>query len=122
MNARHLLASLSLVLVAGGCPSGERCDIATYDAGCKGKSEWTYCADKDSTGFTKLWPSVVHMECKQHTECVEEGETASCVAAPAERCDVKDDERCVDGLSQRCWALGAQPDGVLYWQFVGLSC
>jgi hypothetical protein len=109
-------------LLLAGCPKGERCDMATYAGGCDGKGSWSYCSDKDSSGFEKLWPTVQRHECKQATECVEAGDISTCVAAPAERCELKDDERCVDGGSQRCWALGSQPGAPLYWHYVGLTC
>lgn len=116
-----LLAVLALVLTA--CPKGERCDMTTYEGGCApdGRS-WSYCSDKDSSGFGKSWPTVARHECSPQTECVEEADVSTCVAAPAERCDVQDDERCVDGASQRCWSLGSQVGAPLYWSYVGLPC
>jgi hypothetical protein len=115
---------VAFLLACAGCSSGERCDVETYDRGCDGKRAWSYCADKKYSGLKKLWPTVVRMECQAHTECVEEGELVTCVAEPAQRCDMPDAERCVNGLSQRCWELrkGAEGSGMYYWFFVGLSC
>ena len=116
------LSLVPLVVLLTACPSGERCDMATYEGGCDGKRSWSYCANKDSNGFEKLWPTVQRHECRPETECVEVGEVSTCVAAPAERCETRDEQRCVAGASQRCWAIDERPDAPMYWNYVGLSC
>lgn len=123
MIARSAPLLVSLALLLAGCPKGERCDMTTYEGGCAadGRS-WSYCSDKDSSGFSKLWPTVARHECTPPTECVEAADISSCVAAPAERCEVQDAQRCVDGATQRCWALGSQVGAPLYWNYVGLPC
>ena len=116
---------VGLLAIAGtGCSEGERCEIATYQAGCDGERAWTYCADKSSTGMKKLQATVVRIECEANTVCVESGEHSSCVAAPAETCEVLDETRCVDGLTQKCRDIDAVSlaSGVRYWTWVGLGC
>jgi hypothetical protein len=122
-----------MLVVTTGCPSGDRCEMSTYTNGCDGKTAWTYCADKTHTGAKKPWPTVVRIECADRTECVEETDPtaadqrktiSTCVAAPAERCEVLDATRCFDGLRQKCWDIGAGTRDVKigYWFVTGLSC
>jgi hypothetical protein len=107
-----------------GCSSGESCDVETYDPGCDGKRAYTYCSDKTYSGLKKLRATVSRTECQPQTECVEEGESMTCVAEPAQRCDTPDAVRCANGLTQRCWELrsATHTTGVYYWYFVGLTC
>lgn len=121
MQRATIVASLFVLI---GCSNRERCDVATYEGGCDGKRAWTYCADKQHNGMKKLWATIVRRECLPHTECVEEGEQATCVAEPAQRCDTPDATRCVNGLNQVCWEMrkGSDVTGVYYWFVLVGSC
>jgi hypothetical protein len=116
---------IAFVLVVTGCSNRERCEVATYEGGCDGKRAWTICADKETvSGRKKLWPTIVRRECLPNTECVEAGEQATCVAEPAQRCDVPNATRCVDGRHQVCWEVrkGDETTGVYYWKLLEGGC
>jgi hypothetical protein len=113
------------MLACTGCPDGERCDRATYEAGCEGTAAWTYCADKSHTGMKKLYPTVQRIPCERDSTCMEFGEVATCVAEPAEVCVTVDATRCVNGLRQTCRDVDAisKRSGTQYWYWTGgLGC
>lgn len=121
---RKKVFAILVMLACTGCPEGERCDMATYKAGCDGERAWTSCSDRYHTGMEKPWATIVRHECEANTVCLDSGEISTCVAEPAQACDVVDASRCVDGLRQKCRDVDAitMRSGVLYWYRTGLSC
>jgi hypothetical protein len=115
--------AISMVLACVGCFEGESCDRATYERGCDGDRAHTYCSDKTHTGRERLFPRVVRIECERGNVCVEDRDVVTCVADPAERCDVVDATRCVNGIRQKCWDVGPNStSGVRYWNSLGMYC
>lgn len=122
---RFVTVAAWLVLAASACGEGEPCDRATYQGGCDGDRAWTYCADKTSTGREKWVARVVRHECEAQTVCVGVDSAGTCVAEPAETCEIVDATRCVEGRQQVCRDVDAitLASGVRYWYWLGgLSC